>query len=123
MYIIIICSKFMVKFFKISIHHPKAPKIIEVIWSPPKHGWIKCNTDDTSIENTGNAACAGIFRNNHGANLGCFAHFIGIANALYAEIMRIILAFEKNWSQLWIESDSKLAILAFKNTSIIPYGN
>ncbi|KAK2434637.1 anaphase-promoting complex subunit [Trifolium repens] len=97
----------ILKYFKISIHHPKAPKIIEVIWSPPKHGWIKCNTDGTSIGNPGNAACAGIFRNSHGANLGCFAHFIGIANALYAEIMGIILAiecaFEKNWSQLWIE--------------------
>jgi ribonuclease HI len=36
-------------------------------------------------------------------------------------ILAIECAFEKNWSHLWIESDSKLAILAFKNTSIIPW--
>jgi hypothetical protein len=52
----------ILKFFKVSIHHPKAPKIIEMIWSPPMHGWIKCNTDVTSVGNPGNAACAGIFR-------------------------------------------------------------
>jgi ribonuclease HI len=87
------------------------------------HGWTKCNTNVTYVGNPGNASRACIFRNNHGVNLGCFAHFIGIANALYAEIMRIIFAiecaFERNWSQLWIESDSKLVILALKNTSII----
>ncbi|KAK2404238.1 hypothetical protein QL285_053601 [Trifolium repens] len=115
----------IVKFFKVSIHYPKAPNIVEVIWSPPLQGWIKCNTDDTFVGNPGIAACAGIFRNNLGANLGCFAHYIGLANALYAEIMGIILAIEcavdRNWRQLWIKSDSKLAVSAFKKSSIIPW--
>jgi hypothetical protein len=115
----------ILKHFKVAIHHPKAPKIVEVIWSPPLQGWVKCNTDGTSVGNPGIAACAGIFRNNLGANLGCFAHYIGVANALYAEIMGIILAIEcavdRNWRQLWIESDSMLVISAFKNVSIIPW--
>ncbi|GAU25589.1 hypothetical protein TSUD_260230 [Trifolium subterraneum] len=84
----------ILKYFKVSIHQPKALKIVEVIWAPPLCGWVKCNTDDTSVGNPDIAACADIFRNNNGANLGCFAHFIGPANACFAETMRIILAIE-----------------------------
>jgi hypothetical protein len=35
----------ILKQFKVSINHPKAPSIVEVIWSPPLDGWVKCNTD------------------------------------------------------------------------------
>jgi hypothetical protein len=35
----------ILKQFKVSIHHPKAPSIVEVIWSPSLDGWVKCNTD------------------------------------------------------------------------------
>jgi hypothetical protein len=50
---------------------------------------------------------------------------IGVANVLYAEIMGINIfaiecAVDRNWGQLWIESDSMLIISTFKNSSIIP---
>jgi hypothetical protein len=39
--------------------------------------------------------------------------------------MGIILAIEcaadRNWNNLWIESDSKLGVLAFKKSSIVPW--
>jgi ribonuclease HI len=39
--------------------------------------------------------------------------------------MGIILAiecdFDRGWSHLWLESDSKLAVLAFKSCNIIPW--
>jgi hypothetical protein len=69
---------------KISIHHSKAPRIIEVLWNPPLQGWLECNTDDTSLGNPGLAASACIFRNYKGENVGCFAMNIGNANATFA---------------------------------------
>jgi hypothetical protein len=51
----------ILKFFKINIHHPKTPNIVEVIWTPPLSGWIKCNIDGSSLGNPGVAASAGIF--------------------------------------------------------------
>jgi ribonuclease HI len=115
----------ILKFFKINIHFPKAPKIIEVLWQPPLHGWYKCNTDGTSLGNPGQAACAGIFRNHKGEHIGCFAQNIGVANALYAEIMGVIIAVEcalaRHWNHLWLECDSKLVTLALKSPQIIPW--
>jgi hypothetical protein len=108
------------KYFKVNIHHPKAPNIVEVFWTPPLIGWVKCNTDGSSFGNPGYAASAGIFRNHHGACLGCFVFNIGIATAFFAEFLGIIIAiecaYERNWKRLWIESDSMLAISAFKNS-------
>jgi len=80
---------------------------------PPIHNWVKCNTDGASQGNLGVATCAGIFRNSHGESRGCFAANLGIANALHAELMGVILAIEiasdKQLNHLWIETDSKLA--------------
>ncbi|GAU19900.1 hypothetical protein TSUD_95050 [Trifolium subterraneum] len=115
----------ILKFFNVNLHPPKAPNIVEIIWNPPLVGWVKCNTDDSSFGNPGLAPCAGIFRNHNGASLGCFAYNIGIAMAFFAEVLGIIMAiecaFERGWKHLWIESDSRIAILAFKNSKIIPW--
>jgi ribonuclease HI len=47
---------------------------------------------------------------------------LGIANALYVEIMGVILAiefaFEKQWNFMLIESDSKLVTLTLESPSI-----
>ncbi|MCI00132.1 ribonuclease H protein, partial [Trifolium medium] len=55
----------------------------------------------SSTSLAGLAACAGIFRNSQGANLGCFGFNIGIANALFAEILGIILAIECAFDRKW----------------------
>lgn len=53
--------------------------------------------------------------------LFCCKHW----NLKHAEIMGVILAIEcasqRNWTNIWIESDSVLATLAFKSPSIIPW--
>jgi hypothetical protein len=50
---------------------------------------------------------------------------LGLANSLFSEIMGIILAiecaFDKGWTRLLIESESQVAILAFKSCNIIPW--
>jgi len=56
--------------------------------------------------------------------VGYFSHNLGLSNALKVELMCAILAIEiahdKNWDHLWIQSDSKPAILAFKSPHIVP---
>lgn len=115
----------VLKAFKVNTHYPNAPKITEVIWSPPILHWIKCNTDGAALGTTGQAACAGIFRNRNGESLGCFAVNLGIENAFYAELMGVIFvvecAIKKRWTHLWIESDSKLANLTVKSPNIVPW--
>jgi len=49
---------------------------------------------------------------------------MGNSNALFAEIMEVILAikaaFDRNWQNIWIKCDSKLATLAVKSPLIVP---
>jgi len=94
----------ILKAFNVSTHHPKAPIIIEVIWSPPILHRIKCNTNGSALGSPGLSSCAGIFRNNHGESLECFAANLGISNSLYAELMEVILPVEcavsGNWKHL-----------------------
>ncbi|GAU47557.1 hypothetical protein TSUD_284240 [Trifolium subterraneum] len=116
----------ILKAFKVNIHPRRAPRIIEVIWHPPILGWVKCNTDGSSLGNPGPSACGGVFRNYRGDFIGCFAISIGTANALKAELWGIIfaieVAFDRGWKNLWIESDSMVASWALKSPSLIPWG-
>jgi hypothetical protein len=54
-----------------------------------------------------------------GEHIGCFAQNIGVANALFAEIMGVTIAVEyaqaRHWNHLWLECDSKLVTLALKS--------
>jgi len=103
---------------------PRDPSIKEVIWSHPLHYWIKCNIDGASIENPGNSAYGGIFRNNETDFLCCFAEPLGYSNSYLAEIsgaLRAIeLAYQNNWHNIWLETDSSLVVLAFHKEGKIP---
>jgi hypothetical protein len=105
------------KLFNISIHHPRAPFLKEVLWHPPLMNWYKCNIDGASNGNPGNASCGGIFRNFASDFIYGFAEPIGIASSFVAEIcgaMRAIeIVFQNNWTHLWLESDSSLVVAAF----------
>ncbi|MCH97438.1 ribonuclease H protein, partial [Trifolium medium] len=74
-------------------------------------------SDAHKVGNPGQAAYAGDFRNRHGEHMGSFAMSLGIANALYAEIMGVILAIE--FAVEKHESDSRLATLAIKYPMIV----
>ena len=101
-------SNFVIlKKFNVTLHPPKAPKIIEVIWKPPINQWVKCNIDGSSTSNS--SACGGIFRNHDSNLLLCFAENTGACNAFHAELlgaMRAIeLAKQYNWNNLWLKCD------------------
>jgi ribonuclease HI len=57
--------------------------------------------------------------------VGWFAENLGIHNAFYAELVGAMKAIElaaaHGWNNLWLETDSKLVVLAFKNSSIVPW--
>ncbi|MCI17975.1 ribonuclease H protein, partial [Trifolium medium] len=76
----------VLKAFKVGTHHPKAPRILEIIWHPPILGWIKCNTDGSALGSPGPSACGGVFRDNNGKHLGSFVDFLGNSNAFLAEL-------------------------------------
>ncbi|KAI5411096.1 hypothetical protein KIW84_056296 [Lathyrus oleraceus] len=70
------------KAFRVLSHPPKAPKIIEVIWNPPPHSWIKCNLDGTTLGASGLTASRGIFRDHSSNLIGYFAKNMGSSFAL-----------------------------------------
>lgn len=116
----------ILKALNINIHPPKAPLIIEVLWIPPLFNWLKINTDGAYIKNSAKAACGGIVRDAMGACIGCFAQDIpNCTSAFFAEIFAVIVAIElavaNHWMNLWLETDSKLVLLACKDASMVPW--
>jgi ribonuclease HI len=107
------------KQFRISIHHPKATTLKEVFWHPPLTNWLKCNTDGASCGNPVNAACGGIFRNSHADFVYGFAEPLGESTAYIAELSGVIraieIAFQNQWNNLWIETDSSSVVATFQN--------
>ena len=104
----------------------RAPVIKSVNWTPPPPGWIKVNTDGSSLGAPGPSGCGGIFRTYRGFVKGCFSVALDDGFAFEAELHAFIIAIEKavefNWNNLWIESDSTMVINAFmKKTVSIPW--
>lgn len=77
---------------------------------PPHCDWIKCNTHGTSKGNPALSASGGIFCGYNAAALGCFAVNVGITYSLHVELIgamkAIVIAYNKGWRKLWLESDS-----------------
>lgn len=71
------------------------------------------------------AACGGIFRDSKDDLWGSFVWDLGHENALYAELMGAIFDMEharsKNCNMLWLETDSKLEVLAFSKPFVVPW--
>lgn len=77
----------ILKTFDVTIHHPKPPDIIEVMWQPRIFEWVKCNSDRAAVGLNGLAACGGLFRNMNADHLGSFVVNIDNGNALKAELI------------------------------------
>jgi ribonuclease HI len=109
----------LLKLFRITIHHPNVPILKEILWHPPLFHWYKCNTDGASNGNPGPASCGGVFRDHNSDFVFAFAEPLGVCSSYFAELsgaLRAIeIAFERNWLNLWLESDSTLVVSAFTN--------
>ncbi|XP_058776647.1 uncharacterized protein LOC131650967 [Vicia villosa] len=113
------------KSFNINVNPPKAFLVKEFLWHPPILHWIKCNTDGAASGEPQRAACGGIYRDHTGMHKGSFSKFLGPGNAFLAELFGAILAIEiarqKNWNNLWLETDSTLVVLAFSKPHMVPW--
>ncbi|GLT67469.1 hypothetical protein SLA2020_397770 [Shorea laevis] len=94
-------------------HKPKASVTILVGWSPPPPGFIKLNTDGSALTNPGTAGARGVFRNESGNWLLGYYRNIGFTSSLSAELWALRdglkLAVQRGFSNLLIETDSKVA--------------
>jgi hypothetical protein len=84
----------ILKAFNVSIHHPNAPSIKEVVWLPPIVPWVKCNPDGAAAGNLGQAACGSVFRDHNAIFLGGFSVNLGFASTFHAELLGVINAIE-----------------------------
>jgi ribonuclease HI len=107
------------KLFSISIHQPRQSYLLEVIWQPPLFDWLKCNIDGAVVGYPGSASYGGVFRNHSSDFVLGFAEPLGLATSYFAELcgaMRAIeIAFQNDWHNIWIESDSTLVVSAFQS--------
>ncbi|GAU26607.1 hypothetical protein TSUD_102140 [Trifolium subterraneum] len=85
---------------------------------------FKCNTDGATLGCPGQAASAGVFRDNNAIFLGGFTINLGINTTFHAELIGVMyaieIAFEKGWWNLWVETDSMLVTLPSKSPSMVP---
>ncbi|GAU50814.1 hypothetical protein TSUD_410840 [Trifolium subterraneum] len=113
----------ILKYFKVTLRPPRAPSIKEVLWQPPPIDWMKCNTD--GAYNTVKASCGGVFSNRQSEFVFAFAENLDFHSSFVAELCGVMKAIEianiHNWLNLWIETDSNLAVLAFKSNSLVPW--
>lgn len=77
------------------------------------------------MEVPGDAGCGGFYGDHSGNLIGSFLMNIGVGNTFTEELttamMDIEIAKDKNWNHLWLESDSKLVVLAFKKNYMVPW--
>jgi len=115
----------ILKAFNATIHHPKPPDIIEIMWQPPIFEWVKCNSNGVVVGLNGLAACWGIFRNMNVDHLGSFDVNIDNGNALKAELTGAMFAveivYQNNFGKLWLDIDSKLVVAAFNSVVNFDY--
>lgn len=117
----------VLKAFHIPLNMSRAPIIKEVIWHPPCQGWVKCNVDGSSVMGASSLGCGGIFcRNSRELSLA-FAEPLSWNNSFIAQFYSVLrgieIAFDRGWSNLWVESDSTIVVngFCFVNEALIPW--
>ncbi|XP_058726868.1 uncharacterized protein LOC131598268 [Vicia villosa] len=115
----------VLKNFNISIRPSKALTTMNVLWTPPLHGWLKCNVDGVACGFPWTSACGGIFRDHNALHVLRFSALLGKEPPETAEFLAVIMALEKAKDfgiyKLWIESDCILVVNAFKDHSFVPW--
>lgn len=91
-------------------------------WSKPQYPAIKLNTDGSSIGNPGLSGSGGIFRDFLGNWVLGYARNVGLSSPLAAEIWAIrdglVLAIQRGFQNLIVESDSRIAVLLLLKGSV-----
>lgn len=105
-----------VEFFHcaVSTKHFQPRVTIQVRWERPDQGWMKINTDGSSLGNPGRAGGGGVIRDWTGRWIVGFSRRIGITTSLLAELWAIrdglMLCIERNFSKVEVELDAKAVV-------------
>lgn len=120
-----ILSFTLLKSFDINIHPSKPLRCIDVLWSPPPFGWVKCNVDGLAKGSPMLIACRGIFKNDQACHVGSLCDFFDVGSSEMAELLAALAATEKarelNWKKLQIETDYLLVVKAFSNSNLVSW--
>ncbi|KAF1877237.1 hypothetical protein Lal_00012008 [Lupinus albus] len=107
--------------FNVTINLNMTPSIVEVIWQPPRVDWLKVNTNGAANGSLVPTGGSEIFRDSNGVFIACFASYLEIQDALYAELysaMKVIhMAYKRGWWTLWLKCDSTLVVDIFNDVS------
>jgi ribonuclease HI len=102
----------------------KASESIPVKWVPPALGWVKLNTDGSSLGNPGQAGGGGVIRDHVGHWIRGFTHRVGVATSLAAELWAIrdglSLIVDMGFLYVTIEIDA-LMVVSFLALNSIPH--
>ncbi|KAL0000416.1 hypothetical protein SO802_014197 [Lithocarpus litseifolius] len=83
-------------------------------WERPTSGWVKLNTDGSSLGNPGMAGSGGVIRDEEGNWLVGFARNIGITTSFQAELWGLrdglTLCVEHNFSAVEVELDARVVL-------------
>jgi ribonuclease HI len=89
------------------------------MWQTPLIYWLKCNIDGVAKRNSCHAFFGWFFRNHETNLIYCFVEPLGIASSFQAGLCGTLRAIEvahiMNWNNIWLETNSALVVLAFKN--------
>lgn len=92
---------------------------MQIRWENPLKGWLKLNTNGSSLGNPRIARGGGIVYNNDGAWVLGFSRHIGITSNFMAELWALqdglILCIERNFHAAEIEMDAKALIDVLTN--------
>ena len=79
-------------------------------WKRLSHGWVKLNTDGSSLGNPGPAGGGGVIRDEEGAWIVGFARNIGITSSYLAELWTsqdgLVLCISRNFNAVEVQLDA-----------------
>ncbi|XP_058777009.1 uncharacterized protein LOC131651362 [Vicia villosa] len=76
----------MLKRFDVNLNPSKTSSYVDVLWSPPLQGWIKCNVDGVARGSPWKLACEGIFRDCQANHVLSFSVFLDCEPPANAEL-------------------------------------
>ncbi|KAF2300611.1 hypothetical protein GH714_014489 [Hevea brasiliensis] len=98
-------------------HHERQESFIS--WTPPGNAWVKVNSDDSVIRNSG--AAGGLKQDSHGKWITGFVRNIGHCDVFAAELwgvlMGISFAWELGFRQVIVEIDNQAACQVLQGSS------
>ena len=94
----------------ISQKTPSQLLVKQIQWKRPSHGWVKLNTDGSSLGNPGPAGGGGVIRDEEGAWIVGFARNIGITSSYLAELWAsrdgLVLCMNRKFNAVEVKSDA-----------------